>query len=188
MKKGTNMKKIIILIVLVLICSCCEQQCEDSPENNHVTFYYIAKDIEYCASQTFPQAIINMYDCLDTIIYDNIFVERFTNIVDNLKVDTVQCMIDIRTVALVTRNNNTDTICFGGYFGISRDGIKMQDNDSLFDMINGTLYTLKGWRRIFDKYIEVGDILPEMYGNDMNKAWSAFCSNLANSSEVYDSE
>lgn len=89
--------------------------------------------------------------------YDGIFIAQFQDLYSRLSHSDSTFLIDPRIMTVVSYEESipNDTLYMGEYFGIIKNGNRMQDNDSLLNLVK----TKIGWTQYTRNVIEASSII-----------------------------
>lgn len=122
----------------VIITSNCAHRTRILSENVvKIDFYAMDKGIE--TSYSFkPEDVIR--SGRDTVITDRLFIDEFVTLINSLKPVEEICS-DNRAVAVIkTTVGEEIQIAFGYHWGIHLNGVRMNDDQRLFDFIDKYVY------------------------------------------------
>lgn len=101
-----------------------------------------------CTPESFDSNFCEDINFLTT--YDEIFIEQFNDLYEKLlyRKDSIK-NIDPRIMTIIYYKDSisNDTIYFGEHYGISRNGILLQDNEDLLNLIKQKI----GWVNRYNK-------------------------------------
>lgn len=166
------------LFVCLFFCGCRTENLQSC--SDYISFYYWDKGIlTECAVTTIEEVKEEAF-CADTVLCDSNKVRQFYNYVMWLQPSTEQRCVNLRVVSGIHYNDTTIIASFGENQGIMVDGIRMNDDKRLFDFIEKVLYSEKGYRRLFDKYMETQGFSYNLTPEQIEERWHYFYSTVKN--------
>lgn len=130
---------VFLALQFVILCSCSSREKVDAQTIDRIVFIALPKGVEFVHS-------IDSFSLLkaegrDTVITDRFFIDRFINEINHLEPCNLTFQVDLRSGAILyKRDNSTITIFFGENHGILYEGRKMADSETLFDLIDMSVY------------------------------------------------
>ena len=131
---------ILILMVFYLLIQSCSSQMPSDPDSiDRIDFYAIRRGVD------FAQGVYSISELKDkgrdTIITDRVFIHRFVEELNQLIPDKHQRLVDYRSGAILfNREGDSTLVFFGERTGIIYRNQKMMDRDSLFRLIDDSVF------------------------------------------------
>lgn len=127
-----------IFIILLLLIGC-----TDSNNIKGVRIFYLPQNLNVMIPISSCDEIFYHSDMLrDTIIYDNIFIDKFNKAFSTLNVAMENdSVFDFRIrCEIKTNNDSIKVMCLGEFFDIVYDGSLYEDNSELLKLVKETVY------------------------------------------------